>query len=268
MKWMKHLTAASDDEKIAKLVDKGGLAAYGLYWRVNEIIAAHMEGQEPSCSVSYSIAKWSRLLGVRGANVERQLRDLGATGVATIERRGDDITATNRNLLKYRDEYSKKSGHTPDNVPPRTDTEVEEEVDTEVESTFAPSDPPVAPLPILGTFPCTGKSKFWPFTQKQLDEWAEAYPGIDLMAQLRQAKQWLISHPKRGKTNDGMAAYINNWLKKAQNECGGLANGKGNHANISRTDQIKKDLAEALTRMGSKEAGQDPAALHDGEVRQ
>jgi hypothetical protein len=43
----------------------------------------------------------------------------------TVERDGSDIVVTNRNLLKYRDEYSKKSGHSPDNVRPRTEGEGE-----------------------------------------------------------------------------------------------------------------------------------------------
>jgi hypothetical protein len=43
-------------------------------------------------------------------------------------------------------------------------------------------------------------------------------------------------------------------------------NGKGNNTNNGRTNQIKQDLASALARMGSKEARENPAALHDGQV--
>lgn len=125
MKWIKHMTASWDDERMAKLVDGGGLAMYGLYWRVQEIIAAKMEGPDPSCSACYSISRWSRLLSVRGSDVFSTLSRLSSCGVSDVCRDGSDITVTNRKLLKYRDEYARKSGHSPDNIPPRTEEEVQ-----------------------------------------------------------------------------------------------------------------------------------------------
>ena len=131
MRWLKHLVATSRDEKIARLIGAGGmegLGRYGLYWLVNECIAEKMEGPSPSCSVSYPISVWSRLLLIRGSLVFSALSTLAATGLVTVERDGDDIRVTNRNLLKYRDEYSRKSGHTPENVPPRTEGKANREV--------------------------------------------------------------------------------------------------------------------------------------------
>ena len=130
IKWLKHMTATWDDERVARLVDKGGmegLSMYGLYWRVQEILAAQMEGKEPSCSVRYTVTRWSLLLSLRGSLVFSTLSRLGATGLVTVERDGEDVRVTNRNLLKYRDEYSKKSVHSPDNVPSRTDGEGNED---------------------------------------------------------------------------------------------------------------------------------------------
>jgi hypothetical protein len=136
MKWIKHMTASWDDEKMAKLAGAGGmegLAMYGLYWRVQEIIAGQMEGKEPKCSVHYSVTRWSLLLSLRGSLVFSTLSRLGVTGLVTVERDGDDVRVTNRNLLKYRDEYARKSGHSQDNVRPRTELEGEGELDTETD---------------------------------------------------------------------------------------------------------------------------------------
>jgi hypothetical protein len=129
VKWIKHMTASWDDEKLARLVDSAGddaLLMYGLYWRVNELIAAQMDGPNPSCSVTYSVSRWSRLLVTRPSGVWSRVQKLASTCLLTACREGDDITVTNCNLLKYRDEYARKSGHAPDNVPPRTEGEQKE----------------------------------------------------------------------------------------------------------------------------------------------
>lgn len=122
MKWIKHQANSWDDERIAALVGNGGkdgLAMYGAYWRVQEILAAQMDGPDPSCAVQYSVSRWSVLLSVRGSHVSHYLGQLAEKGLVTVEWIGSDVRVTNRKLLKYRDEYSRKSGHAPENVPPR-----------------------------------------------------------------------------------------------------------------------------------------------------
>jgi hypothetical protein len=140
---------------------------------------------------------------------------------------------------------------------------------TENLNTLAPSSPELnAGAQLIDTIPCVGKGPhMWPFYQTQMEEWQEAYPGIDVLAELRKVKIWAISNPKKRKTFTGMPRCVNSWLSRAQNERGGQSNGKGHNNNAGRSDQIKHDIATALTRMDSQEAGQDPAALHDGEVR-
>lgn len=130
MKWLKHQTATVDDERIARLIGDGGEAGrarYGTFWLVMEIIASQMEGSNPSCSVSYPTSVWARKLFTRGSLVFSTLSTLAVTGVVTVERDGNDIRVTNCNLLKYRDEYSRKSGVTPENVPARTEGDKEGE---------------------------------------------------------------------------------------------------------------------------------------------
>jgi hypothetical protein len=59
----KHMTNAADDEKLSKLVDLCGLEGYGFWWRLLEIVGAHVDWRnEPS--VSYSVSKWCSLFGI------------------------------------------------------------------------------------------------------------------------------------------------------------------------------------------------------------
>ncbi len=74
--------------------------------------------------------------------------------------------------------------------------------------------------PPLGTLPCLGE-KSWPFTQADVDAWQEAYPAIDVMAELRKDREWLKANPRNMKTPGGMRKHVNGWLSRAQNEARG-----------------------------------------------
>lgn len=132
MRWFKHMAASWHDEGLAKLVDRGGmegLARYGLFWRVVEIVADQLDPKGANPTVCYSITRWSLLLSLRGSLVFSTLSTLGVTGGVTVERAGDDVRVTVPNLLKYRDEYSKKSGHTPESVGPKNRTDADTELE-------------------------------------------------------------------------------------------------------------------------------------------
>lgn len=124
MKWIKHLSATRRDERVARLIAKHGLEAYGLYWSVQEIIADQMEGPNPSCRVSYPVSIWANLLSIRPQQAAMKLQWLADDGLMELSWSDNEIVVTNAKLLKYRDEYSRKSGHTPEQVAP--DTEVEQ----------------------------------------------------------------------------------------------------------------------------------------------
>jgi hypothetical protein len=144
MRWIKHLTAASEDEKIAHLIAEYGHAGYGLWWLVCEAVARQLEGDNPE--VTYPLTKWSHLLSLRGSHVMSRLVTLQVTGLVTVERHGYDVTVRIPNLLKYRDEYSRKSGQTPESVRSKrqkqiqntqTDAEVTSPVDGSTERMYA-----------------------------------------------------------------------------------------------------------------------------------
>lgn len=106
-----------------------------------------------------------------------------------------------------------------------SDTEADTETDSEAESTLAPSKL-ATHAPPIGTLPCTGEHKRWPLYQSKVDQWQEAYPGVDVVVVLREARQWLLDNPTNRKTYGGMTRFLGRWLATEQNKPKGASNGK------------------------------------------
>jgi|GEM_PF-1521548 len=66
-------------------------------------------------------------------------------------------------------------------------------------------------------FPTTGKLKVWNLDQSKLDEYSEAFQGVDVLKECRRAKQWCIDNPQKRKTPRGMASFLSNWIGRAVN---------------------------------------------------
>jgi hypothetical protein len=132
---MKHYTKIWDDESVARLVacgGKDGLALYGAFWRVMEIVAAQMDSTNDQCSITYSVNRWSLLLSVRGSHLRHYLGHLNDSGLVTVEWTGSDIRVTIPKLLQLKDEYSKRSGHYPEQ---RTEQNIDKEKNKSSSST-------------------------------------------------------------------------------------------------------------------------------------
>jgi hypothetical protein len=50
------------------------------------------------------------------------------------------------------------------------------------------------------------------FNERLLEEYRQAYPGIDIESQLKQYRAWAISNPDKRKTRRGILKSINFWL--------------------------------------------------------
>lgn len=133
MRWFKHMTATRRDERIASLIDEHGFEGYGIFWAVLEIIAEQMPRGEARYEVRYSLKRWGQLLGCHHNKVKKYLSLLGVHGLVRVEWTEDLIIVSAPNLMKYRDEYSKKSGHTPEKLRTVSTSEIELETrDTEI----------------------------------------------------------------------------------------------------------------------------------------
>src|SRR6478609_844252 len=133
MRWLKHMTATKHDEKVALLLDKLGHEGYGLWWMIIETIAASIESGSDKCSLRYPVSRWAAELQLHPPNVTRRLAAIAATGLLEMSCDAAGIMLTAPNLLKYRDEYSKKSGHSPDTLRSKKQKQIQKQ-NTEAEA--------------------------------------------------------------------------------------------------------------------------------------
>jgi len=131
VKWFKHFTDASDDEFIAELENRFGLAGYGRWWKLLEIVGGQFKKDGPP-KAAYPWSFWRKKLKVQQKPLEVFLTHLGDRGkIKTREvqkklKRSSEEVEKKLNffqnileieipkLLEIRDEYNRKSGHTPD----------------------------------------------------------------------------------------------------------------------------------------------------------
>lgn len=97
------------------------------------------------------------------------------------------------------------------------------------------TEPPVFELP-TNRYPTTGEQA--PISNQQIQEWAEAYPAVDIMQELRKAKAWLNNNPKKRKTLSGMPKFINSWLSRTQDR-GVTPNGQADDKELRRQRLIE-----------------------------
>ena len=120
MKWFKHMTDLSQDEDIARYLDESGrdqATAYGFLVLVLETVASRMGAKgDPNCSATYSISQWQRLTYSHANRVMKYLRLCKVIGWVQVEFEGSSCKVTIPRMVEWRDEYSRKSGHTPDKV--------------------------------------------------------------------------------------------------------------------------------------------------------
>ena len=77
---------------------------------------------------------------------------------------------------------------------------------------------PSPTMPVI-TLTLNDKSEF-PVFEEQIHQWAELYPAVDIMQQLRGMKGWLYANPAKRKTKAGIMRFINSWLAKEQDRGG------------------------------------------------
>ncbi len=149
MRWFKHLTQSSQDEKIMRLEERFGLEGYGAYFKILELIGAQLSPENEQTFVTFSLKTWRKVLGFPPKKLKNFADFSEKTGLFFSKLEGDDLTIDCPNILKYKDEWQRKakqketktpeqlrseSGATPE---PLLDTESEK--DTESDKRIVPS---------------------------------------------------------------------------------------------------------------------------------
>ena len=112
MRWFKHLCGARNDERLARFMDtaKDPAHAYYIFFSLLEIIGSEVDGRSEVCGGTWSRSRWGRALDWHVNRVGSYLRLAADCGLIKLQEAGTDWTVEIPNILKYRDEYSRKSG--------------------------------------------------------------------------------------------------------------------------------------------------------------
>jgi len=138
LKWFRHMAQSGNDEKLSEMISTFGLEGYGFWWRLLEIIAEQMD-ESDKCDATHSLIQWSRLLYCHHHKTSKMFAYIAEVELAYLfvdeltrvvtplvttplthrlpppskqgvtQKNGQSkIRVMIPNLLKYRDEYTKK----------------------------------------------------------------------------------------------------------------------------------------------------------------
>lgn len=145
------------------------------------------------------------------------------------------------------------------------ETEKEKEQELEKKNTSCPepsqaSEPEPKEPPII-TLTLNTKEEY-PIYQKNISEWQELYPAVDIIQELRKMKGWCNSNPSKRKTKNGICRFINGWLSREQDN-GGVYRNQQKNTYQSREEQIANRVSVVDT-WGFPEGnnGSDDSFIH------
>ena len=95
--------------------------------------------------------------------------------------------------------------------------------------------------PVVMEFPCSGNPKTWALRQDRIDRWQEAFPAVDVRAELLKARTWLEDRPRNRKTAAGMPRFLGSWMGRSQDRSGSSAHPSSSPQTIA--DRVRAKLA-------------------------
>lgn len=101
------------------------------------------------------------------------------------------------------------------------DTDIEQEKESDIElkkekELHSDSPPETEEEPFI-TLTLNDKSEY-PFFRKDIDEYKELYPAVDVEQQFRTMKGWCKDNPTKRKTKRGIRKFVNSWLAREQDK--------------------------------------------------
>ncbi|UYO61845.1 phage replisome organizer N-terminal domain-containing protein [Acetobacterium wieringae] len=91
---------------------------------------------------------------------------------------------------------------------------------------------------VIIALPLVDKTEYV-ITDKQVNNWHELYPAVDVLQELRKMRGWLEANSKRGKTRNGILRFITGWLAKEQDKGGVYRNKSGSNNNDTNNPFLK-----------------------------
>ncbi len=153
----------------------------------------------------------------------------GENGAKTIfinkwEKRQFGSDSSTDRVRKYRLKQQKPNCNVTETLPKRFCNAIDTDRDTDkhIESTSVDSCAELSPkapaLPPVISIPLSKKGQEFHVTQALLDQYADSYPGVDVMLALKDIRQWNLDNPGKRKTKTGVKGHITRWLSRAQNK--------------------------------------------------
>ncbi len=160
-------------------------------------------------------------------DVEKALNKLSAVGLVRVYEAQGRPTLQLVTWEQHQNIRAKKSKYPPyDNTCiqmyadvskcSRNPIQSESESNANVCSELKQSEP--AEEPVITLLLKTGDE--FPIFQHDIDEFAELYPAVDIVQEMRKMKGWCINTPQKRKTQRGIRRFINSWLAREQDKGG------------------------------------------------
>jgi hypothetical protein len=271
MRWIKHLTLAHDDPAISSLLEQFGAEGYGIWWLLLEHVAIGIEKDSKAVpSRTHSVVDWAKICCCSArrlrefARISTELRLISSSSPAELKQFASRLPADRLQidvpkLLKYRDEYSKKSGQTPKQTSNSIHTAGEQsEHTTAAEAEAPPAETSLARS--LGAAPLTARAirECFPATDDRFitrltNDVAQKVAGLNGQARGEPTDE-LIADAVRtchepGQTSAGLFLHtvpecISTWL--TQGRTAHIPNGAGGKE--SATDKVNRKVAENLAK--------------------
>jgi hypothetical protein len=111
MQWFKHMTDASTNDFIARLEARFEFNGYARWFKLLEIVGQRVDAND-RCEASHPISRWQILLKAKKKTLFSFVEYVEKEGRISTERDGNILKISIPNLLKYRDEYTKRSART------------------------------------------------------------------------------------------------------------------------------------------------------------
>jgi len=120
MRWFKHVTTAAQDQKIMAVIQESGVEGYGIYFMLLEIVGRQLD-KKNEVSLKYSAKLWANSLYISAQKVRRNFKlfaekDLIKLEVSQIKNQFF-YRVEIPNLLKYRDEFTRRGEKSPESLP-------------------------------------------------------------------------------------------------------------------------------------------------------
>lgn len=208
----------------------------------------------PRGSFVSSVARLAQETGLTNDEVRTAILHLISTGEITKQSTNKYTVFTVANYVSYQDDPKQEPMQTPSSpqsVPNLFPTIEQRDKRTMKTKKIICSEPEKsAPSPSGISLPLNDKSLY----DVPLDKiviWREAYPAVDIEAELRRMASWLDSNPTRRKTRRGICRFINTWLARTQDRGGNgrreevMDSGSNAYDTNRRREQVARAIAEA-----------------------